>query len=69
MTKQTMVKTKEPITAKRTNMKDGPAIPQKCCHFWVIEAPAGPISQGVCQLCGMKKDFDNYLTACLKENR
>ena len=69
MTKQTMEKIKEPVMVKRARINDEPAVQQKCCHFWVIESAAGPISQGVCQFCGMKRNFDNYLTDCLKENK
>jgi hypothetical protein len=32
---------------------------EPCCHVWVIEAPNGPSSCGVCRLCGMKKEFFN----------
>lgn len=33
-----------------------------CRHFWVIETPNGPVSRGVCRLCGEKKEFSNYIT-------
>ena len=69
MTKQTMVKVKENTTVKKANILDKTAIKQKCRHFWLIEAAAGPISRGICQLCGTKRNFDNYLTDCLKANR
>ncbi len=30
-----------------------------CTHHWVIERPAGPTSEGVCQRCGEKREFTN----------
>jgi len=32
----------------------------KCCHYWVIETPEGPISKGVCKVCGEVKEFDSF---------
>lgn len=32
-----------------------------CQHHWVIDTPAGPISRGVCQLCGEEREFKNFL--------
>ena len=34
-----------------------------CRHHWVIEAPTGPISRGVCQMCKATRDFKNYIEA------
>ena len=31
-----------------------------CRHHWVIESPTGPISRGVCKVCGAVKEFQNY---------
>ena len=31
-----------------------------CAHYWVIAVPNGPISEGVCQRCGLQKGFQNY---------
>lgn len=28
-------------------------------HFWVIESPNGPTSQGTCKLCGNEREFRN----------
>jgi len=50
---------------EKANTFNGPAVRQKCRHHWLIESAEGPISQGICQLCGMKRDFHNYLTDCL----
>lgn len=30
-----------------------------CHHYWVIEAPEGPTSRGVCKFCGEVKEFYN----------
>jgi hypothetical protein len=32
-----------------------------CAHHWVIETPSGPVSKGVCRVCRMEKQFQNYL--------
>ena len=32
-----------------------------CQHHWVIDSPAGPVSKGVCRLCGEEREFQNYL--------
>lgn len=31
-------------------------------HRWRIDEPNGPISQGVCKVCGQKKQFKNWLS-------
>ena len=32
-----------------------------CVHHWVIESPNGPVSQGVCKLCGLGSEFRNSI--------
>lgn len=32
-----------------------------CSHHWFVEAPKGPVGQGVCRKCGESKEFVNYL--------
>ena len=32
-----------------------------CVHHWVIESPNGPLSQGVCKLCGLGAQFRNSI--------
>jgi hypothetical protein len=32
-----------------------------CRHHWLIEAPRGRVSLGVCRLCGKVKEFKNYI--------
>ncbi len=31
----------------------------RCTHHWVIEGSNGPLSEGVCQNCGEKREFKN----------
>jgi hypothetical protein len=31
-------------------------------HRWRIEEPNGPISRGVCKVCGVEKQFKNWLS-------
>ena len=33
---------------------------RRCCHHWIIEAPQGPTSKGVCRFCGEEKEFDSF---------
>ncbi|MFN0147426.1 MAG: hypothetical protein ACKVT1_13015 [Dehalococcoidia bacterium] len=30
-------------------------------HRWLIDEPNGPVSRGVCKVCGTTKDFKNWL--------
>lgn len=32
----------------------------KCCHYWIIETPDGPMCRGVCKFCGSEKEFDSF---------
>lgn len=34
---------------------------QSCQHEWMIDSPNGPSSHGICHLCGVEKDFPNYI--------
>ena len=36
-------------------------IASNCAHHWVIAAPNGPTSEGVCQRCGHQREFQNSL--------
>lgn len=39
-----------------------PAVAQKVCtHYWIIEPPLGPVSEGVCKICGAKQIFPNSI--------
>ena len=53
----------------RNNVKTAPRKPKeeieesgnqnRCCHYWIIEAPSGPTSKGICKICGEEKEFSN----------
>jgi len=32
----------------------------RCCHYWIIETPDGPVCRGVCKFCGLEKEFDSF---------
>ena len=32
----------------------------KCVHFYEIETPSGPTSEGVCTKCGDRRSFINH---------
>ena len=32
-----------------------------CRHHWIIDAPVGPVSRGVCQQCSEVREFKNYI--------
>ena len=34
-----------------------------CCHHWAIQPATGPVSQGVCRICGEVREFKNYVEA------
>lgn len=42
------------------------SVPQ-CRHHWIIDAPQGATSWGVCKLCGAKKEFPNAASDSLYE--
>jgi hypothetical protein len=33
----------------------------RCSHHWIIEVAIGPLSKGVCKVCGAEKEFRNQL--------
>lgn len=37
--------------------------PPGCRHHWVIQPATGPVSPGVCQICGEAREFKNYVEA------
>jgi len=41
-----------------TEVRELIALPT-CTHHWIIETPNGPISKGVCKLCGEEREFSN----------
>ena len=48
--------TTDPITIDIERPKN---IPGSCVHYWIIDEPEGPISQGVCRICGAQREFSN----------
>ena len=50
--------------AQRTTIapenNDEPAI-STCRHHWVIQPADGPVSNGLCQVCGETREFKNYV--------
>ena len=46
--------------AAATELLDSPVA---CPHHWVIQSARGPMSAGVCQICGAVKEFKNYVDA------
>ena len=34
---------------------------EKHAHHWIIEEPTGPVSKGVCKLCGASQEFSNRI--------
>ena len=35
----------------------------QCCHHWAIQPATGPVSSGICQVCGEVREFKNYVEA------
>ena len=53
MTPKTLRKPEKKVAENRS--------PKNCVHYWLIEPPLGPISKGICKICGAEKDFLNYV--------
>ena len=47
-----------PETTEENN--DEPAV-STCRHHWVIQPADGPVSNGLCQVCGETREFKNYV--------
>lgn len=45
-----------------------PVTENTCYHHWIIEAPVGPTSKGVCKICGAEKEFANTFEDLWLEN-
>ncbi len=48
----------------RHKLREAPEKPVargECRHHWIIESHRGPISRGVCKLCGAVREFMNYV--------
>lgn len=37
-------------------------VDEGCNHHWIIDPPDGPISRGVCKICGVHREFQNAWT-------
>ena len=48
-----------PSPANRINLED--FVRLTCAHHWVIDAPNGHVSRGVCKLCGQVREFENSI--------
>ncbi len=33
----------------------------ECKHYWMIDSPNGPTSEGVCKICGERSEFRNSM--------
>ncbi|MFC1925435.1 hypothetical protein ACFLW2_01910 [Chloroflexota bacterium] len=53
------------MNKEEVTIRKDPPVQQDCRHHWKIQSVAGPISRGVCKLCGTKKEFGNYLSDCV----
>lgn len=45
--------------SRPASAQETPAV--ACRHHWIIEAPVGPVSRGVCQECSEVREFKNYI--------
>ena len=48
------------LTKPKEDMAQG-QLDTECIHHWLIEPPLGPISKGYCKICGVKKEFKNFV--------
>lgn len=53
--------------ADRASVAEEPRRQPECQHHWTIDIAAGPVSIGICQICGTRKEFRNYLSDCLAD--
>lgn len=42
-------------------MNDESVVDSDCQHYWVIEQPNGPTSNGRCKVCGSIREFKNSI--------
>ena len=42
-------------------MNDESVVDSDCQHYWVIEQPNGPTSNGRCKVCGTIREFKNSI--------
>jgi len=43
--------------------REEPGDKSECKHYWLIESAGGPVSRGICKLCGMEREFLNSWSA------
>ena len=48
------------VLEKLENELDEEQAGEMCVHHWIIEPPERPVSKGVCQKCGVEREFQNY---------
>jgi len=47
----------------RSNVKEKKSAEIKFCrHYWDIEEADGPVSRGICKICGEEREFQNSWT-------
>lgn len=51
------------IPTSTAELLQGADCADPCVHFWVIETPNGPTSQGICKLCGRIQEFRNSVSS------
>lgn len=39
----------------------GSCATETCVHYWVIDPPTCPVSEGRCIKCGAEREFANYV--------
>ena len=59
--------TSKVAVAERASRAEERAGQAECQHHWTIDIAAGPVSTGMCQICGTRKEFHNYLSDCLAD--
>ncbi|MCE2458710.1 MAG: hypothetical protein J4G14_13010 [Dehalococcoidia bacterium] len=42
-------------------MNDESVVDSDCQHYWMIEQPNGPTSNGRCKVCGTVREFKNSI--------
>ena len=54
---------KAPVTEPPVTESVAEQAEPQCCHHWEIQPATGPVSSGVCQVCGEVREFKNYVEA------
>ena len=52
---------KDSTRVQGSNVSDELTEASACRHQWLVDAPAGPSSKGVCRTCGEERHFQNYI--------